>query len=540
MRRVVVHTNNWCWLVHGTAYLTVYASKISTCTLFAFLALKAQTHEKGLLMVNRRKVFLFFCGSVACFTGVVAALLVLHIAPVSSAMLKKSWALSDSSVPLSRSELNVLFEEVATQRTPATVQLQFIQHDNRPFGPDVLDDFFLREEDRIRHPLEENGKVIGTGFIFSEDGYIVTTGHMLNYMDEVHVILHDRTRLVAEVIGMDAETSIAVLKVDAFNLPVMPIAEEHTVRQGQWVVSIGTPAGSEFSNSVTLGIVSSISPHAGFATSPSVITDAVLSYGNSGGPLIDVRGHLVGMANIPYSQTPYSGFTSGIPAQVVKSTAERIIELGSEDRGRIGVQYTPAIANQALPGGAARILHVEPGSAAEKAGLRRGDIVMAVDGSLLEKNFSFSDRIGATSPGDVVMLRIMRDTSDVEIAIEVSELRNEEPVAPSRLEDQDPQQQLMREMGFTVDNVTHELVRDLEIPVRDGVVVLYVNPTSKSYREGDLRGGMIILEMADKRIRNIKEFLEVYATIPPGVTFLVVVHPPQAQSPLLTALTKPE
>jgi len=451
---------------------------------------------------------------------------------------ERSWAFAEGESGAALM-MQPLFEEIANQHVPAVVQLQYIKYDERPFGPDLLDDVFLNDEDRSRHPFEIDGKVVGTGFIYREDGYIVTTSHMLNYMDEVHVILHDKTRLVAQVIGMDPATHVAVLKVDAFDLPVIPFTKPGSIQQGQWVMSIGTPMESEFRNTITLGVVSAT----GLAlqldsTRASFMTDAVLSFGNSGSPLLNSKGQLLGMANVSLVQSEDEvPFSEVVWTQSVAASAEAIIARGEGDRGQIGVQYV-SVAEDQGPEGAAQIIHVIPGSAAAEAGMQRGDVVLAVDGNALEKNVSFSDRIAASRPGEVVTLKIQRNGEEIDMQIPVEELPDHRNT--NRDDDKDPQQRLMAEMGFTIDNLDEEMLRSLKVPIRDGVVVLYVSPTSVSYREGDLRGGMILVEMADQRIRNRTEFMRVYNEIPRGVTFLVLVHRPEERGAMLTALTKPE
>lgn len=490
-------------------------------------------------MGTHRKVFLFLSFFTA---GIIIAWflplswnykLTHHVVPASS------WAYAEGVSEEDARVLQTLFEGVVDHHVPAVVQLQYIKHDERPFGPDLLDDFFLADEDRSRHPFEVEGKVVGTGFIYREDGYIVTTSHMLNYMDEVHVILHDKTRLVAQVVGMDPVTQVAVLKVDAFGLPVMPFERPMPIKQGQWVVSIGTPMEPEFHNTITLGVVSALGPAIQLDTTrASFMTDAVLNFGNSGSPLLNSQGQLLGMANVNLSSIIDNvPFSDVIWMQTVATSAEAIIARGEGDRGQIGVQYM-TIANASGAEGAAHIIHVVPGSAAADAGVQRGDVVLAVDGNNLEKNVSFADRIALSRPGDVVTLKIQRNGEEMEVDIAVEELPDRR--SPALDDDSDPQQRLMAEMGFTVDNLNEDLLRDLEVPIRDGVVVLYVSPTSVSYREGDLRGGMIIVEMADQRIRNQKEFMRVYNEIPTGVTFLVLVHRPQERGAMLTALTKPD
>ncbi|MEM7256309.1 MAG: PDZ domain-containing protein, partial [Pseudomonadota bacterium] len=249
------------------------------------------------------------------------------------------------------------------------------------------------------------------------------------------------------------------------------------MKQGQWVMSIGTPMESEFRNTISLGVVSAVGPALQLDSSrASFMTDAVLSFGNSGSPLLNSKGQLLGMANVNLASSEGKvPFSEVIWVESVEAAAEAIIARGEGDRGRIGVQYM-AIAQEDVPEGAAQIIHVVPGSAAAEAGMQRGDVVLAVDGNVLEKNVSFSDRIATTRPGDIVSVKIQRDGEEMDLQIAVEELPVKDKA--NRGDDKDPQQRLMAEMGFTVDDLDEELLRGLEVPIRDGVVVLYVSPTS--------------------------------------------------------------
>lgn len=435
-------------------------------------------------------------------------------------------------------DVQSVFEQIAFKRVLSVVQIQLIQRDQRPFGPEQLENFFLPDGEGQRSKNIFDERKIGAGVIVRSNGYIVTTRHLLKNADEVHVILKDGSRLVADVIGTDAESDIAVLKVDAEHLPVMPADTVSALRAGQWVMSIGSPLSSDFYNSVTLGVVSATGMQ---ADTPLLLTDAPLNHGNSGGPLVGAKGEMVGLASVPYSAT--SGFTGlghMIPASRVMRVANSLIEQGMRGQPHLGVEFGPVAVlgsrRTDMQTGAARIVHVKPGSAAEQAGLRQGDVVLAVNDNLLDNHLELSENIAARAPGDVITLTINRqgDAFQMEVKLaDLEQLMTDDPI------DEDPQEVLMRDMGFTIDNVTQELVRDLAVPVNEGVVVLYVNPNSKSYREGDLRGGMIIVEMADQKIRNREDFLRVYSEIPSDVYFLVMVHRPQTRGALLTALSKP-
>ena len=484
-------------------------------------------------MADKRNVFLIGA-------GILAAVLAFFLIPdpgSPGAIAARTGIVSplDRSVWLDAGEVQALFERVAEKHMPAVVQLQLIQRDERPFGPDQLEDFFLPDAFRVRTGRRPEEQSIGAGVIIRSDGYIVTARHLLKNVDDVHVILHDGSRLRAERIGSDALTDVAVLKIEAVDLPALEPAPEAPVRTGQWVISIGSPLSNTFRNSVTLGVVSALSTTRD-SLNGALYTDAALNPGNSGGPLIDARGRMIGMAAVPYSiSRGFTGIGRAIPASVVAHVAAQLIARGRVERARLGVQYGPVTADVAAPEGAARIVRVEPGSAAEAAGLQPGDVVLAVDGARLDSHLDLSELVAAGRPGDVVTLTIQRGGDAIDMPVRLQEDRN----TPASGPDDDPQEKLMREMGFTVDDVTPELVRDMEVPIEEGVVVLYVNPSSTSYREGDLRGGMVIVEMADQKIRNQHDFMRVYNEIPSGVTFLVVVYRPLMRGALLTALTKP-
>jgi S1-C subfamily serine protease len=320
----------------------------------------------------------------------------------------------------------------------------------------------------------------------------------------------------------------------------MPTAIEDTLRAGQWVISIGSPLSPDFKNSVTMGVVSAIGLDPD-ARARFLLTDAALNPGNTGGPLINARGQMVGMASVsPESAAGFTGLERMIPVAQVVQTADALIEKGEQGRPHLGVEYGPVAAAKNPPlnasAGAARIVRVEPGSAAEEAGLQQGDIVLAVNDSRLESHLELSERIAARRPGDTITLTVQRGEDALQMEVR---LRNLKSLHRGDGDDDDPQKKLMRDMGFTVENLNEEMVRDLEVPIDQGVVVLYVNPSSKSYREGDLRGGMIIVEMADQKIRDRDDFMRVYNEIPAEVFFLVMVIQPQTNGAMLTALVKP-
>ena len=519
-------------------HLTNRIPRIDLSMLFALSCYAVEFTKYTGIMADKRNVFLTGAGIIAFVAGCLGVAAATAIFQGAWFYPEPGWAATLPEEGMRWAgveEVQEVFERLSREHMPAVVQLQLIQRDDRPFGPDQLEDFFLPEEFRVRSGGKAEEQSIGSGIIISEDGYIVTARHLLKQIDEVHAIFFDGTRLRASLVGSDALTDIAVLKVEAEGLPALPLSGDVSVRNGQWVMVIGSPLSSMFKNTATLGVISSHSTKID-SLEGSLYTDAAMNPGNSGGPLINAQGQVVGMAIAPYSLTDgFTGVSRAIPASVVAHVSEQLIQKGQVGRAHLGVQYGP-ISAAVAPEGAARIIRVEPGSAAEEAGIRAGDVVLAVDGTSLKNHLELSERIAGGEPGDVVLLKIQRGNSAIDMNVRLQDALEIKPVVT---DDEDPQKKLMKEMGFTVEDITPELVKDLKIPVTEGVVVLYVNPSSKAYRESDLRGGMVIVEMADQKIANQLDFMRVYNEIPSEVTFLVMVHQPQTPGALLTALSKP-
>ena len=274
----------------------------------------------------------------------------------------------------------------------------------------------------------------GSGFLISADGYVLTNAHVVEQAREVTVRTTDRREYRAKVIGADPRTDVAVLKIDGKDLPHVRIGSPAGLRAGEWVIAIGSPFG--FDNSVTAGIVSATARSLpGDAYTPFIQTDVAVNPGNSGGPLFNLRGEVIGINSQIYSRTGgYQGVSFAIPIDVAINVKNQLVASGRVERGRIGV--TIQDVNQALadsfrlsrPRGAL-VSQVEAGGPADKAGLKPGDVILAVDGRLVERSSELPPAIAAIKPGKQVTLKIWRGRSERDIRIRIGELEDEPAIA---------------------------------------------------------------------------------------------------------------
>ena len=273
----------------------------------------------------------------------------------------------------------------------------------------------------------------GSGFVISADGYILTNAHVVYDAREVTVRATDRREYRAKVIGVDPRTDVAVLKIDAKNLPVVRLGNPQSLKAGEWVIAIGSPFG--FENSVTAGVVSATARSLADAYTPFIQTDVAVNPGNSGGPLFNLQGEVVGINSQIYSRTGgYQGVSFAIPIDVAINVKDQLVATGRVERGRIGV--TIQEVNQALadsfklprPRGAL-VSQVDPNGPADDAGLKPGDVILAVDGKAIERSSEVPPLVAAIKPGKEATLTVWRDRSERSIRVKVERLEDETAVA---------------------------------------------------------------------------------------------------------------
>jgi len=440
-------------------------------------------------------------------------------------------------------DLSDAFADVADAASPSVVFIQIEKEmaaRRTPFHrfPGVPDDFFdfffgprgrgQREMPREPEGRRRRGPVgQGSGFIISRDGYIVTNHHVVGDADGVKVRLSDGRELDAEIVGSDPQTEIALIKVDARGLPALPLGDSDDLRVGEWVLAIGNPFG--LSHSVTAGIVSALGRGnvgiggKGFYAD-FIQTDAAINLGNSGGPLIDLDGQVVGVNTAIFSRTGGSlGIGFAIPANMVKYVTDELREHGFVTRGFLGILIQPMtpIMRESfnLEEGENGILigHVTDDSPAEKAGLQRGEVIIELDGQPVDDTGSFRSRIATTPPGSKVDLTILRDGKRLKKTVKVGSTESEASTAAGT------QPGVVPELGLSVQNLTDDIAERLGFEGMSGVVVSQVEPGSASAQAG-IEQGMLIQEVNRRKIKNRGDFDEALDATDPKKGALLLIH----------------
>jgi serine protease Do len=307
----------------------------------------------------------------------------------------------------------------------------------RPGSDDPLLDFFRR----FGLPAPGDGgpepgmpaRGAGSGFIVSSDGYILTNAHVVAEADEVNVRLTDRREFTAKVIGFDPRSDVAVIKIDANDLPTVRTGDPSQVRPGEWVLAIGSPFGLD--NSATAGIVSATSRAVGGEDNyvPFIQSDVAVNPGNSGGPLFNLRGEVIGMNSMIFSRTGgYMGLSFAIPIDVANDVRDQLIKTGHVVRGRIGVAVQDVNAQLAQSFGLDRphgalVSAVEKDSPAAKAGVKAGDVILAVNGQEIDRVGDLRSEVSQAKPGTTAELRVWRDGKDSTLKAQVEQLQEQEP-----------------------------------------------------------------------------------------------------------------
>ena len=345
---------------------------------------------------------------------------------------------------------------------------------------------------------------VGSGFILSADGFIMTNAHVVEGADEVIVTLTDKRELKARIIGADKRSDVAVVKVDATGLPFVKIGDVNRLKVGEWVMAIGSPFGLD--NTVTAGIVSAKQRDTGDYL-PLIQTDVAINPGNSGGPLINLRGEVVGINSQIYSRSGgFMGISFAIPIDEASRVAEQLRANGRVVRGRIGVQIGPVSKEVAesiglgTPRGAL-VNSVEKDGPADKAGVEAGDIIVKVDGKAVDKSGDLPRIVGSIKPGAKATLQVFRRGSAKDLAVTVVEFEAERPARRAAAEPGTPPQVAKSALGITASELSEAQKKELR--VRGGVKVDAVEGAAA--RAG-LREGDVILSIDNAEVADAKQF----------------------------------
>ena len=364
---------------------------------------------------------------------------------------------------------------------------------------------FFGDQFRNGRPAPRREGGMGSGVIVRQDGYILTNNHVVDGAEEVNVELTDGRRLKAKVVGTDAPTDLAVLKVDAPNLKTLSLGDSDAVRVGDVVLAVGNPLG--VGQTVTMGIVSAKGRSTGGTGSGSyedfIQTDAPINQGNSGGALVNTAGELIGINSQILTPTGGNiGIGFSIPANMAQSVMRQLIDHGEVRRGRLGVtiqSITPELAKSLGITGTsgALISDVESGGPAEKAGLERGDVITALNGTAVKDNNGLRNEIGELQPGTDAKLTIVRDGKERLVTVKLAELESNGRRASAESGSEEP-----GKFGLGVEPLTSETARELGVRAKAGVVVASVEPGSRAADAG-LRPGDVIEQVDRKPVNSI-------------------------------------
>jgi len=410
-------------------------------------------------------------------------------------------------------------------------------------GEEEMPEFFRRFFGQPGMPMPEQrrrGTSQGTGFVISADGFVLTNHHVIDGATEVRVRLTDRREYTAKVVGSDPASDIAVLKLEAKGLPVLTLGDSRDIKPGQWVLAIGSPFG--FDHSVTAGIVSGLgrpSIDGSQRYVPFIQTDVAINRGNSGGPLLNTRGEVVGINSQIFSNSGgYMGVSFAIPIEVAMNAVRQIQATGRVARGQLGVQVGEVRREQLEELGLTRlggafVGSVQNGSAADKAGIKPGDVIIRFNGKEIGSSAELPPLVGAMPPGSRASVTLLRDGKQRDVVVSLTALdeatagtgraRPEAPATPSAF----------NPLGVVVEPVTPGNRSKLGLAANQGVQVARV--ASALARQAGLEAGDVILQVGKAPVASVAEFESALRGLKKGDQVRLLVR--NAQSTGLVTLT---
>ena len=394
-----------------------------------------------------------------------------------------------------------------------------------PDLPPEMEEFFKRfyQGPGRNNPAPREASSLGSGFIISRDGFVLTNHHVVNNASEIIVKLKDRRELVAKLIGSDESTDVALLKVESKDLPVFEIGNPDDLQVGEWVLAIGTPFG--FEQSVTAGIVSAKGrslPDGNYV--PFIQTDVAINPGNSGGPLINMQGKVVGINSQIYSRSGgYMGLSFSIPIDVAMNVVDQLKSKGKVARGWLGVQIQDVTRQLAESFGMDRphgalVAKVIPGGPAEKAGIQVGDIIVEFNGQIIETSGELPPRVGVFPVDERAKIKILRQGDKQEISIKIGLLPNQ---ASAQAKEAPANEVASNRLGVVVSDITLEQRKELQLE-KNGVLVQKVSKGVA--QEIGLQAGDVILRIQNTVVRDANEFNSIVAKLPKEKSIAMLVQ----------------
>jgi len=427
-----------------------------------------------------------------------------------------------------------------TQKIPAAVQRGYGRPapglpENSPFN-ELFRHFF---DDGMGSPRQREARSLGSGFIISEDGYIMTNYHVVDGADEIIVRLNNRKTYEARIIGSDKASDIALIKVDAQDLPSVKIGKSSDLKIGEWVLAIGSPFG--FESTVTAGIVSAkrrALPSENYV--PYIQTDVAINPGNSGGPLFNLDGEVIGINSQIFSRSGgFMGLSFAVPIELAMNVVDQLRSQGHVSRGYLGVLIQDVDHNLAESFGlshpkGALVSKILPGSPAEKAGLELGDIILKFNDQELRESSQLPPVVGSVQAGSRARLSIMRQGKEQQVEITIGELPDAKDQAAIQTR---PQVETASDrLGLNVLDMSQVEREKLGLPADAGVLVNAVSPGPA--KSAGIAKGDIILMLDGRKVRSAVEFRKTINNMQPGKTTAMLVQKPNG--PVFIALRVPE
>jgi serine protease Do len=391
-----------------------------------------------------------------------------------------------------------------------------------PFGDDFWDRFFGSPQ---RRPQEYKMTVQGTGFFISNDGYILTNNHLVEKASKVKVFTVQGEEYTAKIIGTDVKTDVALIKVDAKSLPFAEFGDSAQLKIGEWVLAIGNPLGME--HTVTAGIVSAKGRQLDLGDGnyeDYIQTDAAINRGNSGGPLVNMKGEVIGItSNILTPSGGNIGIGFAIPSNMAKKVVTQLKEKGRVIRGWLGVtivtqpidqDYQKALNLKSRKG--ALINSVEPGSPAEKAGLKQYDVVTELNGQVVESPTDLRLKIADIQPGTKVAIKLVRDGQEKTITATIAELETGEKAKTAA-------ETAAKNIGITVTTLTPQLARRYGLRTTEGLLITDIENGSDAERKG-LQPGDVILEINRQKIATVNQWESILKRVKSGDALLLLIR----------------
>ncbi|WP_323141116.1 DegQ family serine endoprotease [Massilia phyllosphaerae] len=369
---------------------------------------------------------------------------------------------------------------------------------------------------------EQVQRGVGSGFIISDDGYVLTNAHVVEGADEVTVTLTDRREFKAKVLGADRRSDVAVLKVDARNLPSLRMGDSEKIRVGEWVIAIGSPFNLE--NTVTAGIISAKQRDTGEYL-PLIQSDVAVNPGNSGGPLINMRGEVIGInSQIATLSGAYNGISFAVPIDEVLRVTDQIKKSGKVTRGRLGVQISEVTRDvaESLGLGRARgaeVAMVEPGGPAEKAGVKVGDIILKFNGKDIEKSSDLPRQVGGTAVGSRATVTVWRRGSQLELPVSIVELQEEKTPGARSTPKKPTPAQAPNALGLHVSDLSAAQKRELKIDAGVMVESAEGRAASAGIQQGDL-----ILQINNAEVTSAAQFNGLVGKLDPKKPVAILVR----------------